>query len=147
MNRKGPALAKVLLVEDNEADIVLTREILRRENVRLDLDAVYDGDEALDYLRGRGPYRGMARPHLILLDRNLPRLDGDAVIREIRADPELASIPVAVLSGSDAGQRVEADAYIVKPVHYENLAAAVENLPGVRFETHGQNRCLCIEER
>jgi len=112
----------ILLVEDSPGDVRLTREALKEGKVRNNLCVCADGVEALDFLRGRGEYVGAVRPDLILLDLNMPKKDGREVLAEIKADPELRSIPVVILTTSEAEQDVlksynlHANCYISKPV-------------------------------
>ena len=113
--------ARVLLVEDNEADVRLTREALREAGEGVRLSAVADGDQALAYLRREAGFAEAPRPDLVLLDLNLPRKNGLEVLDELRADPSLAQIPVIVLTSSAARSDVEAayargaNAFAVKP--------------------------------
>ena len=93
---------EVLLVEDNPADVRLTEEALREGTVPLHLSVTPDGVEALAFLRREGRYAAAPRPDLVLLDLNLPRLDGRAVLAAVKADPSLRRIPVVVLSTSEA---------------------------------------------
>src|SRR5262245_27193502 len=93
---------EILLVEDNPADVRLTREVFREGDVANRMNVVRDGEEAMEYLRHEGRYRDVPRPDLVLLDLNLPRKDGREVLAEIRADPALTTLPVVVLSTSTA---------------------------------------------
>ena len=117
--------ARVLLVEDNEADVRLTREALREAGEDVRLSAVGDGERALAYLRRIDGYAGALRPDLVLLDLNLPRKNGLEVLEEMRADAELAAIPVIVLTSSSARSDVEAcyvrgaNAFVVKPLELD----------------------------
>ena len=90
----------ILMVEDSAADEMLAREALRSGNQQVEIYAVRDGQEALDYLRGRHPLHTGAKPDIILLDLNLPRMDGATLLREIKRDNELKAIPVVVLTNS-----------------------------------------------
>jgi two-component system, chemotaxis family, response regulator Rcp1 len=111
---------RILLVEDNAGDVRLTREALREAEVAVDLVAVPDGDQALEFLRGEG-----ARPDLILLDLNLPRRDGREVLEIVKQDPELRLIPIIVLTTSNAPHDINAcyerhaNCYIVKPLELD----------------------------
>ena len=96
----------VLLVEDSPGDVRLTREVLKDAKVRNNLFVVGDGVEALAFLRRRGKYSDAVRPDLILLDLNLPKKDGRAVLSEIKADQNLKSIPVVVLTISKAEEDI-----------------------------------------
>lgn len=125
----------VLLVEDNPADIDLTRETLEMSTFRLDLSTALDGAEALDFLRQRIERREPP-PDLILLDLNLPRKDGRATLAEIRATPELAHMPVVVLTSSEAegdivqSYQLGANCYVTKSVDFNafrETLSSVEN--------------------
>jgi chemotaxis family two-component system response regulator Rcp1 len=122
----------ILLVEDNPADVRLTREALREGKVRNALSVVEDGVEALAYLRQEGTYTNVPRPDMILLDLNLPRKDGREVLEEIKRDPDLRRIPVVVLTVSQAEQDIvrtydlHANCYIVKPVDLDRFIDVVK---------------------
>ena len=113
---------EILLVEDSAADVLLTEEALQEAKVLNRLSVVRDGVEAMDFLRHRGQYAKAPQPDLILLDLNLPRKNGRAVLAEIKADPVLHLIPVVVLTTSAAEEDVlksyelHANCYITKPV-------------------------------
>jgi two-component system, chemotaxis family, response regulator Rcp1 len=117
--------ARVLLVEDNEADVRLTREALREAGEDVRLSSVGDGDQAMHYLRREAGYTEVPQPDLVLLDLNLPRKSGLEVLDEMRGDGSLASIPVIVLTSSSARQDVEecyargANAFVVKPLELD----------------------------
>src|SRR3546814_6333515 len=115
----------ILLVEDNPSDIALTRRAFVKSRIGNPLDVCEDGQEALDYLFAQGVHadrRGEALPALILLDINLPRLDGLSVLRQIRANPATRRVPVVILTSSTeqtdlaAGYDAGANSYIRKPV-------------------------------
>jgi two-component system, chemotaxis family, response regulator Rcp1 len=125
----------VLLVEDNPADADLTRETFESSRLQLDLSVVADGAEAIAYLRHQGGYADARRPDLILLDLNLPRVDGRQVLANIKEDPDLRNIPVVVLTSSDAERDIVqsyalgANCYVTKPVDlkaFQSIVAAVE---------------------
>jgi CheY-like chemotaxis protein len=111
----------VLLVEDNDADVRLTREALREPGEDVRLSSVGDGEQALAFLRKQEGFADAPRPDLVLLDLNLPRKNGLEVLEELRADPEVASIPVVMLTSSSARSDIEAayaagvNAFVVKP--------------------------------
>lgn len=113
----------VLLVEDSPTDADLAMKALRKGRLDNGIYHVEDGVEAMAFLRGEGKYADKPRPDLILLDLNMPRKDGREVLREIKADPELETIPVIVLTTSDDEDDVlksyglKANAYIIKPVN------------------------------
>jgi len=121
---------EILLVEDNPADVRLTREALREGKVRNNLSVARDGEEALAFLRREGE----VRPDLILLDLNLPRRDGREVLKEIKTDPRLMSIPVVVLTTSAAeadivkSYALHANCYITKPVDLEQFITVVKSI-------------------
>jgi CheY-like chemotaxis protein len=117
--------ARVLLVEDNEADVRLTREALRESGATIRMAAVTDGELALSYLRREPGYEEVSRPDLVLLDLNLPRKNGLEVLEEMRADPDLACIPVIILTTSSAQHDVVAcysrgaNCFVVKPLELD----------------------------
>ena len=127
--------ARVLVVEDNDADVRLTREALREAGENVRLSAVGDGEQALTYLRREEGFGEAPRPDLVLLDLNLPRKSGLEVLDEMRADERLASIPVIVLTSSAARQDVEAcyargaNAFVVKP---QELDAFMDLIGAIR---------------
>ncbi|MEV4398078.1 response regulator [Nonomuraea sp. NPDC049607] len=124
----------VLLVEDDQGDILLTREAFALNKVRNRLDVVNDGEQAMAYLRREGAYAGAPRPDLILLDLNLPRMNGLEVLREIKADAALRTIPVVILTTSEAEEdilhsyRLHANAYVSKPVDFEQFIRVVRQI-------------------
>jgi len=130
---------EILLVEDNPGDVRLTIEALRDGKVRNHLNVVTDGVEALLYLRQEGKYAAAARPDLILLDLNLPRKDGREVLAEIKADPHLRSIPVVILTTSQADQDIlksyelNANCYITKPVDLDQFISVVRSIEDFWF--------------
>lgn len=127
--------ARVLLVEDNEADVRLTREALREAGENVRLSAVGDGEQALAYLRREAGFAEATRPDLVLLDLNLPRKNGLEVLVEMRADEGLMRIPVIVLTSSAARQDVDesyargANAFVVKP---QDLDAFMDLIGAIR---------------
>ena len=131
MNNARPTSAQLLLVEDNPGDVRLTREAFESGRIENELHVVPDGTQALDFLHRRGEYADAPRPDLILLDLNLPRTDGEAVLEELKADPEFRSIPVIVLTSSRAEEDVarsydlHANAYLTKPVDPDEFIETV----------------------
>ncbi|MGZ4615416.1 MAG: response regulator [Actinomycetes bacterium] len=125
---------EVLLVEDDPGDVLMTREAFQDYKVANQLHVVHDGADALAFLRREGEYAGVPRPDLVLLDLNLPRMDGREVLQAIKSDPELASIPVVVLTTSEAEEDVlrsyslHANAYVTKPVDFERFIAVVRQI-------------------
>jgi CheY-like chemotaxis protein len=128
----GRGVARILQVEDNEADVRLTREALRESGDGVRLSVVGDGEQALAFLRHESGFEDSPRPHLVLLDLNLPRKDGLEVLREMRADPSLARIPVIMLSSStetrdvDASYAAGASAFVAKPLELDEFIAGIE---------------------
>ena len=130
-------LVDILFVEDNPDDVQLTLHALKAANISNRIHVVRDGAEALDFLFGTGNYarrEAPPRPQVILLDLQLPRVDGLQVLRRIKADPRTRSIPVVVLTASQhdrditASKRLGAEAYIVKPVDFQNLSEVTPQL-------------------
>lgn len=125
---------EVLLVEDDAGDELMTREAFEDNKIRNTLHVVRDGEEALDFLYRRGDHPDAVRPDLILLDLNLPRYDGRQVLEKIKTDPELALIPVVVLTTSSAEEdilrsyKLHANAYVTKPVDLDQFIAAVRQI-------------------
>jgi CheY-like chemotaxis protein len=133
---KGLEAITVLMVEDDLDDVYLTKEALRTGRLRINLDVVNDGIEAMEYLRAGSDGRGPRRPDLVLLDLNLPRMDGREVLAEIKDDPALTDIPVVILTTSQAEEdiaasyRHHANCYISKPVdmdQFRRVVASIEN--------------------
>lgn len=128
---------KILLVEDNPDDEVLTLRALRTHNIANDIDVARDGAEALDYLFSRGQYKSKATeplPQLVLLDLKLPKVDGLEVLKEIRNNDRTRLLPVVVLTSSVEEQDIVssyslgANSYIRKPVDFEQFVEAVHQL-------------------
>jgi two-component system response regulator len=131
---QNPHSIDILLVEDNPDHVELILKTLEENNVLNKVYVVTTGEEALDFLYQRGAYADARRPGLILLDINLPRVDGIEVLRQIKTDPKLKAIPVVILTTS-AGERemVEsynygANSYIVKPVDFEQFVKVIKGL-------------------
>ena len=129
-------LVEILLVEDNPGDVLLTREALKDSKLRVNLTVVAHGEEALACLRRLGHFADAPRPDLILLDLNLPRKDGRQVLADIKADQQLSSIPVVILTSSQAEEDVarayhlHANCYVQKPLDLDQfikVVRAIEN--------------------
>jgi CheY-like chemotaxis protein len=124
----------VLLVEDDDGDVLMTREAFEHHKIRNKLHVVQDGEEALQFLHREGPYADAPRPGLILLDLNLPRRDGREVLAELKADPELRVIPVVVLTTSEAEEDIlrsyalHANAYVSKPVDFDRFVDVIRQI-------------------
>lgn len=127
---------QILLVEDNPGDVRLTIEALRGAKVANELHVVSDGEAAIDYLRQRGPHADACRPDIVLLDLNLPRLDGREVLEDVKSDPDLGSIPILVLTSSAAQEDIarsyelHANCFVSKPVGFSEFISAVHSLEG-----------------
>ena len=125
---------RILLVEDDPGDVLITSEALEAGPLHHELDVVGNGEEAIAYLRQQGRFVDASTPHLVLLDLNLPRVDGREVLAEIKGDAELCTIPIIVLTTSDAEADVlrtyalHANAYITKPVDFERFHEVVRQI-------------------
>lgn len=125
---------EILLVDDSPADLRLLQEVLKRTNGHTHLNVVWDGEETLTFLRQEGPYAGVARPDLILLDLNLPRKNGRAVLATIKSDPELKRIPVVIFATSEAEQDIRqayelgANCYVHKPAGLDPFLRMMQTL-------------------
>jgi CheY-like chemotaxis protein len=126
----------VLLVEDSPGDVRLTREALRDANMSLELHVASDGVEAMSFLRREGEHANAPRPDLILLDLNLPRMDGREVLALIKADDHFRTIPTIILTTSEAeadivkSYELRANSYLSKPVQldrFENLVKSIND--------------------
>ena len=130
---------EIFLVEDNPGDVRLTREALKEGKIRNNLNVAGDGVEALRYLRREGPYGKSTRPDLILLDLNLPKMDGREVLEAVKADPALRLIPVVVLTSSAAEQDIvraydlHANCYVSKPVDLDQFIHVVKSIEDFWF--------------
>jgi len=128
--------AQVLLVEDNADDVELTLEALKDSKVRMEVNVVSDGLAAMKFLRREGEYTDKPRPDLVLLDLNLPLMDGREVLQEIRKDPDLTDVPVVVLTTSQSeadickAYEMHANCYITKPVDFLQFSNIVRQIEG-----------------
>ena len=124
----------VLLVEDDPGDVLMTREAFEANKLRNRLSVVADGVEALQFLRKEGEHSQAPTPDLVLLDLNLPRMDGREVLHAIKADEALRQIPVVVLTTSEAEEDVvrsyslHANAYVTKPVDFDRFIEVVRQI-------------------
>jgi CheY-like chemotaxis protein len=124
----------VLLVEDDPGDVLMTREAFEDNKVANNLYVVNDGVTAMEFLRKEGEHAGAPTPDLVLLDLNLPRMDGLEVLAELKVDPELRRIPVVVLTTSEAEEDVlrsyslHANAYVTKPVDFSRFIEVVRRI-------------------
>ena len=124
----------ILLVEDSPTDVMMTREALDYHKVLNPLHVIEDGEMAMEYLKRRGRYAAARRPGLIILDLNLPRKSGREALKEIKADSELKTIPVVVLTTSKAEEDIvksyglNANCYITKPVDFSKFIDVVRSI-------------------
>jgi CheY-like chemotaxis protein len=132
----------IVMAEDDPDDRMLTRRALKGSRLVNTFNTVEDGEELMDYLYQRGAYaeRGTSRPGLILLDLNMPRMDGREALQRIKSDPDLRRIPVIVLTTSEAEQDIVesydlgVNAYVTKPVTFDGLVNAIQALGDFWFE-------------
>ena len=140
MSRHDRRAIRVLLVEDSPTDAMLVAEGLQSGPVDVELHVVTDGEQAIEYLSGCGQ-AGTPRPDLVLLDLHLPAKDGVEVLAEVKADPDLQTIPVIVLTGSVAEEdvlrcyRLHANSYVQKPSDIERFEALVQQVQGYWLQT------------
>lgn len=131
--------AEILLVEDNENDAEITKIGFKRAKFAVNLHHVTDGEECMAFLRKEGKYASAPSPDLVLLDLNLPRMDGREVLEEVGRDEHLKHLPIVILTSSDADKdvlmsyKLRCSSYIVKPVNFENFSKVVESLADYWF--------------
>ena len=131
----------ILLIEDNPGDVRLAQEAFKEGNINVQLDVAMDGIEALNYLRKKGPYASAKTPDLVLLDLNLPKKDGREVLSEIKADSVLRSIPVVILTTSNAEQDIlnsynlHVNCYINKPVDFDRFFDIIQKIEEFCLQT------------
>lgn len=124
-------LAHILLVEDNEGDILLTKEAFEESKVKTEISIVRNGQEALDFLFNRGSFKDVPKPDLILLDINIPILNGHEVLSKIKGNPTLKKIPVIMLTTSsnqkdiDKAYESHCNSYVKKPLDMEEFLKAI----------------------
>jgi chemotaxis family two-component system response regulator Rcp1 len=127
---------QVLMAEDNPDDVFLTEEALKESKLHVDLSVVENGVETMAFLRGEGPWASAPRPDLILLDLNMPRKDGREVLAEIKADHDLRTIPVVIVTTSQSEADVyrayslHANCYVTKPVDLDQFMRVVDAIEG-----------------
>ena len=125
---------EILMAEDDEGDQLLVRKAFARSRVINNLTIVNDGEELMRYLRRETPYAAAPRPDLLMLDLNMPKMDGREALAEIKADPMLRQLPVIILTTSDADEDIlrsydlGANSYIQKPVTFEKMVDVVRTL-------------------
>jgi len=132
--REAALPIEVLLVEDNPGDVRLTREAFRNARMERPLHVAADGVEAMAFLRREGEFARVPRPDLILLDLNLPRMDGREVLARIKEDPDLRTIPTVILTTSEAesdilkSYELQANCYLAKPVQLEAFESLIQSV-------------------
>lgn len=137
--RSGVEPVRILLVEDSETDVNLLREIMEESKLYNELDIVSDGVEAMKFLRREAPYKKAHRPHIILLDLNMPRMDGRETLERIRSDADLTDIPIVVLTSSAAEEdilksyQLHANCYVTKPLDLDQFAKIVRAIEDFWF--------------
>ncbi len=131
---------EILIVEDNEGDVGLIEEVFEEAKIRNNLHVAEDGEEAILYLHGKGKFSDSPRPDIIILDLNLPNKDGREVLREIKEDSDLKSIPVIVLTTSGAEKDIlrsynlHANAYVTKPLDFDQFIKVVGSIENFWLE-------------
>ncbi|MBI5664839.1 MAG: response regulator [Nitrospirae bacterium] len=140
MNTYTSRAIEVLLVEDNPGDVRLMQEALKDSKVCNNLHVVYDGEEAMSFLRCQDKYSsGVPEPDLIMLDLNLPKKDGREVLEDIKNDPALKHIPVVVITTSSAEEDIlksynlHANCYVTKPVNLDQFIRVVHAIEDFWF--------------
>jgi len=125
---------EILLIEDNPADVLLIREAFKEVRLRNRISVAGDGEQALQYLQKQAPFADVGRPDLILLDLHLPKRSGREVLAEIKNDPDLAEIPVIILTTSSEDEdihqayRLHANCYLTKPVDIDSFLTLVRGI-------------------
>ncbi|MBW3468652.1 response regulator [Arthrospiribacter ruber] len=124
----------ILLVEDNEGDILLTKEALDERNIKNQLSVARDGEEALDFIYQRGKFEHVKEPDLVLLDINLPKLNGHEVLQTIKSDKKYRHIPVLMLTTSSSSKDIfasydkHANSFITKPLEVDSFQEAIASI-------------------
>jgi CheY-like chemotaxis protein len=132
-------MPEILLVDDNPADSDLTWLVLARSTRQNHISAVYDGEQAMAFLQRTGKHANATRPQLVMLDLNLPRKDGRAVLDEVKADPDLRKIPVVIFTTSRSGRDVArcyelgANCYVSKPGNLDDFRSVVRSIEDFWF--------------
>lgn len=132
---------EILLVEDNEGDIRLTIEAFKEAQIRNQIKVVRDGEEALGYLRKQGHYSAVSSPDIVLLDINLPKVDGLELLSTMKTDPVLKTIPVIMLTTSSADSDIQesyanhANCYVIKPVDLHKFMEVIRSIENYWLST------------
>lgn len=134
MNLSNIRTVRILLVDDNPGDVLLTKEAFRAGKIANAMDVAKDGEQAIAMLRQQGEYKDFQLPDLILLDLNMPKKDGREVLADIKSDPALKAIPVVIMTSSKAESDVvksyhlHANSYVVKPINLEQFSEVVTSI-------------------
>ena len=121
----------ILLVEDNLDDVLITQRAMAKGRIRNKLYITHDGEEAIDFFKKQGKFKDVPRPTLVLLDLKMPKLDGFGVLKQVKSDENLKSIPIIVLTSSgrdkdiDLAYKLGCNSYIMKPVNFDNFIKTV----------------------
>lgn len=132
-------LIEILLIEDNEGDIVLTKKAFEDGKIRNNLNVCRDGQEGLDYLFRRGEFANSVTPDLILLDLNMPKLGGREVLEQVKKDERLSAIPIVILTTSEdetdilKSYQLHANSYVKKPVDFFQFVDVVREIQSYWF--------------
>ncbi len=134
LRSQGLRPIEILLIEDNPADVRLTQEGFNEAKLLTNMTAIMDGKTALDYLFRRGEYTQAVKPDLILLDLNLPGVDGREILKDVKEEPDLRKIPVVVLTSSEAESDIvsayesHANCFISKPIDFDGFMKVVRSI-------------------
>ncbi|WDZ82500.1 response regulator [Micromonospora cathayae] len=129
-----PSPVRILVVDDDPGDVLMIEEALEDSDVDKIIDVVSDGQEAMEFLRQEGRHTDAKRPDVILLDLNMPRMDGRQVLGEVKSDPDLRTIPIVVLTTSNADTDIvgsytlQANAYVTKPIDLDDFNDVVRRI-------------------
>ncbi|MFC4018778.1 response regulator [Micromonospora sp. GCM10011542] len=134
MGADSPQPVRILVVDDDPGDVLMIEEALADSDVDKVIDVVSDGEEAMEFLRSEGRHVGARRPDVILLDLNMPRMDGRQVLGEVKRDEDLRTIPIVVLTTSNADTDIvgsytlQANAYVTKPIDLDDFNDVVHRI-------------------
>ncbi|MBO4208811.1 response regulator [Micromonospora echinofusca] len=134
MGAGTPSPVRILVVDDDPGDVLMIEEALEDSDVDKVIDVVGDGQEAMEFLRQEGRHTEARRPDVILLDLNMPRMDGRQVLGEVKSDPDLRTIPIVVLTTSNADTDIvgsytlQANAYVTKPIDLDDFNDVVRRI-------------------
>lgn len=134
MGVRPPSEVRILVVDDDLGDVLMIEEALEGSDVHKTVDVVNDGQEAMEFLRGEGRHVGAHRPDMILLDLNMPRMDGRQVLSAVKGDDDLRTIPIVVLTTSSADTDIissytlQANAYVTKPMDLDSFNDVVRRI-------------------